>query len=81
MIFFLLKIDYNFFDQIFASIENFCVVKRNTLHCYIRDTLDLFVSFLNWSLQNTDCRLGVKYRMQTREVFSLYYVQLSIANP
>ena len=31
MIFFLLKIDYHFFDQIFASIEDLCVAKRNTL--------------------------------------------------
>ena len=31
MIFFLLKIDYHLFDQIFASVENLCVTKRNTL--------------------------------------------------
>ena len=74
MIFFLLKIDYHFFDQIFASIENLCVAKRNTLHCYIRDTLDLFVSFLNWSLQN---RLQTGSKMQNADQSRFQFILCS----
>ena len=43
MIFFLLKIDYHFFDPTFVSLENLSVAKRNTL-CIV--TLEIRLIYL-----------------------------------
>ena len=58
MIFFLLKIDYHFLDQIFASVENFCVTKRKTLRIV---TLEIRLIYL-LRLLTDQCK---KHRLQT----------------